>query len=136
MILWRTYAGDVTVMYDTDVLIWLQRGHQKAAKLFECDIDKTISIFTYMELQQSARNKDQLKTIKSFIRDMDVQVLPLTPEIGHRASIYVEEYILAHALRAANAIIAATAIEHHLTLCTGNVKHFRPIKELSIKPFR
>nr|VFJ67339.1 MAG: hypothetical protein BECKDK2373C_GA0170839_11641 [Candidatus Kentron sp. DK] len=36
-----------------------------------------------MELQQSARKKEALKVIRSFIKAMNFLVLPLTPEIGH-----------------------------------------------------
>jgi predicted nucleic acid-binding protein len=38
-------------------------------------------------------------------------------------------------LRAGDAIVAATAVEHNLTLCTGNAKHFKNIPDLKIKVF-
>ena len=124
------------MMFDTDVLIWVQRGNEKAARKIEESQDRSISILTYMELQQSAQDRAQLKIIKSFIHDFSFRVLPLTPEIGHRASIYVEEYTLSHAVRSGDAIIAATAIENGMQLCSGNTKHFRPIKELDFAEFR
>jgi len=85
-------GGIDSVLFDTDVLIFVQRGS-----------------FT---------------------------VLPFSENIGHRASVYVEEYALSHAVRAGDAIIAATAVEHHLPLATANIKHFRPIKELDLKVFK
>lgn len=88
-----------------------------------------------MELLQSARDKKQHAVIKDFLRHFNFTVLPLTENIGHRALIYVEEYSLSFNLRAADAIIAATAIENNLPLISGNVKHFKPIKDLSLKPF-
>nr|VFJ47084.1 MAG: hypothetical protein BECKFM1743C_GA0114222_100414 [Candidatus Kentron sp. FM]VFJ48937.1 MAG: hypothetical protein BECKFM1743A_GA0114220_1006414 [Candidatus Kentron sp. FM]VFK08235.1 MAG: hypothetical protein BECKFM1743B_GA0114221_1006313 [Candidatus Kentron sp. FM] len=124
------------MLFDTDVLIWVQRGNPRAAEIIRDDGEPAISIYTYMELQQSAKNNGQLRIIRSFIKDMRFRVLPLTPEIGHRASAYVEEYTLAHAVRAGDALIAATAMENAMTLCTGNVKHFSPIRELAIEPFR
>jgi predicted nucleic acid-binding protein len=63
-------------------------------------------------------------------------VLPLSDGIGHRASIYIEEYGLGAALGVADALIAATAVEHNDRLCTGNHRHYRPIKELETKVFR
>ena len=48
----------------------------------------------------------------------------------------MEEYTLKTALYLADALIAATAIEHHLTLCTANRKHYREINELDLKIFR
>ena len=89
-----------------------------------------------MELLQSAQNKNQHKYIFSFIKDFNFIILPLTENIGHRASIYVEEYSLSHGVRAADAIIAATAVEYGLTLYSANKKHFKPIKELSLKIFK
>lgn len=56
--------------------------------------------------------------------------------IGHRALIYIEEYALSHGLRAGDALIAATATENNMTLCSSNSKHFKPIKDLKIKVFR
>lgn len=35
----------------------------------------------------------------------------------------------------ADALIAATALEHSLTLLTGNVKHFAAVGELKIERF-
>jgi predicted nucleic acid-binding protein len=39
-------------------------------------------------------------------------------------------------MRAGDAIIAATATENGLTLATGNARHFRPVKDLSLRIFR
>jgi len=124
------------VLFDTDVLIWAQRGNQNASRVLRDSAELAISIFTYLELQQSARNKDALKIIRSFVKAMNVRVLPLTPEIGYLASNYVEKYTLAHSVRAGDAIIAATAVENDLTLCTGNTKHFAPIRRLRVAPFK
>ena len=68
--------------------------------------------------------------------DFSFTVLSFTENIGHRASVYVEEYTLSHAVRAGDAIIAATAVEYHLPLSTANTKHFRPIKKLNLKVFK
>ena len=35
-----------------------------------------------------------------------------------------------------DALIAATAAENHLPLCTGDQRHFRPIRELELSVFR
>ncbi len=53
------------MIYDTDILIWVQRGNEKAAKLIEKDDDKYLSIQSYMELLQGAKNKTQHKYVKS-----------------------------------------------------------------------
>jgi len=57
----------------------------------------------------------------------------LRENVGHRAAIYIEEYSLSHGLRAGDALIAATATKNGLTLCTSDVRHYRPIKELKLR---
>ncbi len=89
-----------------------------------------------MELLQNTRNKTQHKYTKDFLTTFGFIVLPLTENIGHRASIYVEEYTLSSSLGAADAIIAATAVENNMTLASSNVKHFRVIKDLQLKAFK
>ena len=95
-----------------------------------------LSIQTYMELLQCAKNKTQHKHTKDFLSAFGFTVLPLTENIGHRASIYIEEYTLSSGLRSGDAIIAATAVETNLMLVSSNLKHFKAIKELRLKPFK
>ena len=124
------------MIFDTDIFIWTQRGNEKAAKLMEKAEDKYLSVQTYMELFQCAKNKTQHKHIKDFLSSFGFIVLPLTENIGHRASIYVEEYTLSPNLRSGDAIIAATAVENNMMLASCNVKHFKAIKELQLKVFK
>ena len=124
------------MLFDTDILIWIQRGNHRAAALVEREEERCISVLTYMELLQGAKEKRQHMHILDFLREFDFRVLPLSENIGHRAAIYVEEYSLSRGLRAGDAIIAATATENGLTLCTSNARHYRPIKELKLRVFK
>lgn len=124
------------MIFDTDVMIWVFRGHEGAAQLVEDAEDRQVSLVTYMEFIQGVRNRQELKNIKNLLNDLAFQTLPLTENIGHRASVYMEEYTLKTALYLADALIAATAVEHHLTLCTANQKHYRQINDLNLKIFR
>ncbi len=124
------------MIFDTDVLIWVQRGNQKAARLIDRTEDRLLSIYSHLELLQNAKNKDQNRRINDFLTTFGFTILPLTENIGHRASIYIEEYTLSRGLRAGDAIIAATAVENNMTLVSGNARHFRPIKELKLKIFK
>jgi predicted nucleic acid-binding protein len=124
------------MIFDTAIFIWAQRGNEKAAKLFEKEEEKYLSIQSYMELLQHAKNKTQHKYTKDFITSFGFIVLPLTENIGHRASIYIEEYTLSSNLGSGDAIIAATAVENNMVLASSNVKHFRVIKELQLKAFK
>jgi predicted nucleic acid-binding protein len=124
------------MLFDTDVLIWVLRGNARAAKAVDNESARGISIVTYMELLQGARDKTEMRAIKSFLTDLQFATLPLTENVGHRASIYMEEYSLSIAMSMADALIAATAIEANEVLMTGNEKHYKAVKELEIKRFR
>ena len=124
------------MIFDTDIFIWTQRGSEKAAKLMEKSDERFLSVQTYMELLQCAKNKTQHNYVKDFLISFGFTVLPLTENIGHRASIYIEEYTLSSGLRSGDAIIAATAVENSLVLTSSNLKHFKAIKELQLNIFK
>ena len=124
------------MLFDTDVFIWMQRGNTRAAQLIEAEEERVLSIQTYMELLQCAQSHQQQEHTKAFLRDFGFGTLPLSENVGHRAAVYVETYALPHGLRAGDALVAATAAEHNLTLCTSNARHFRPIRGLKVRSFR
>ena len=124
------------MIFDTDVFIWIQRGNSKAARLVDHEQERLLSLQTYLELLQCAQNQRQHEATKSFLKTFGFTTLPLTENIGHRAAVYIEEYALSHGLRAGDALVAATAAEHGLTLCTGNVRRFKPIRDLPIRVFK
>lgn len=125
------------MIFDTDIFIWVQRGNEKAARLMEKSTsDRYLSIQTYMELLQGAKNKAQHKYVKDFITSFGFIVLPLSENIGHRASIYIEEYALSSGMRSGDALIAATAVENNMPLVSSNAKHFRVIKDIKLKTFK
>jgi hypothetical protein len=124
------------MMFDTDVLIWTQKGNRFAATLIDETQERYVSLQTYLELLQGAKNKRELEHIKHFLVSFNFVILPLTPSIGQDAARYIEQYALSSGLRAGDAIIAATAIENNKILCTANIKHFRVIQELTLKVFK
>ena len=121
------------MIFDTDIFIWIQRGNEKAARLVDGTTERLLSVQTYLELLQGATNKKQMDNTRAFLRDFDFQILPLTPEIGYRAAVYIEEYALSHGLRAGDALVAATAFENGKTLCTANEKHFNVLPKLDLR---
>jgi hypothetical protein len=124
------------MLFDTDVLTWVLRGNVKAARAVDECAQRSLSVVTYMELLQGARNKAEIRAIKAFLADIRFTAIPLTENIGHRASIYMEEYVLTDSLRMADALIAATAIEAQQPLLSGNAKHYKAIQDLDLKKFR
>jgi predicted nucleic acid-binding protein len=124
------------MLFDTDVLIGAFRGDPKAARAIDDAAVRRISLVTYLELLQGARDRREIRLVKGFLSDLGFGTLPLTENIGHRASVYLEEYGLKSGLRLADALIAATAVENGLVLLSGDRSHFRPIADLEVKAFR
>ena len=125
-------------IFDTDVLIHCERGHKGALECLDQAENRYISCITEMELLQGALSARHIREIRVFLTEFDFHVLPLTENIGYRASLYIEELALSHGLRLTDALIAATAMENLSSgdLVTANVKHFKPISGLRLKPFR
>ena len=124
------------MMFDTDVLIFVQRGNLLAAQLVQDAPSRHISVQTYMELLQCAPDRQAQRVVKDFLRSFDFSTIPFSGNIGHRAAIYIEEYSLSFGLRAGDAIIAATAVESGLPLSSANRKHFRVIEDLELRVFK
>ncbi len=123
-------------LFDTDILIWIQRGNPKAAEWVEKEEERSISALSYMELLQGASEKRQHEYILDFLHEFNFRILPLSENIGHRAAIYIEEYSLSHGLRSGDAIIAATALLEDACLVTRDQALLDRIPEVeSLNPF-
>jgi predicted nucleic acid-binding protein len=77
-----------------------------------------------MELIQGAKNQREAQTIDKTLKHMEVRRLSITNGISEHAVLLVRRYFHSHSMQLADALIAATALEHGLALATGNVKHF------------
>ena len=123
------------MLFDSDILIWMFRGSRDAAQMILDEPDRKMSIINYMEVLQGAKNKFDLLYMKHSFSHLHFDILPVTEAISHRASILVEEHALSSGLHVTDALVIATACEHHLTLCTANQKHTRGITALDLKIF-
>ncbi len=63
------------------------------------------------------------------------EILPLNTAISERAMHLVEIYALSHGMQLADALIAATALEHGATVLTSNAKHFKAVNGLLVEVF-
>ena len=123
-------------IFDTDVLIHFFRRHPGAIGVLEGEPERAISTITYMEVMQGVRSKREMEVVRNYLIEFEFRQLPLTENIGHRASMYIEEFALGHGLHLTDALIAATAMENGLPLVTGNAEHFKTIPGLQVKVFR
>jgi predicted nucleic acid-binding protein len=123
------------MLIDTDVLIWVTRGHAGAAQRLQSIPRWCISAVTYMELVQGCRNKQELAQIKKGLALRNTEILPISESISGLAMQLVDIYALSHSVQLGDALIAATALEHGLTVLTANTKHFSAIDLLAIEGF-
>ena len=123
------------MLIDTDVLIWMTRGHAGAASRLQSIPTWRISAVTYIELAQGCRNKQELAQIKKGLALRQTEILPISTAISNRAMQLIDAYALSHSLQLGDALIAATALEHGLTVLTANTKHFSAVDTLAIECF-
>ena len=126
------------MIFDTDILVWAQRGHSGAAAFINRvpAEERNLSVISYLELLYGARNRSDLKNIQSMAADLFAEVVPISESASAVAARLMESLVLAHRLDVSDAIIAATALDRHETLATGNRKHFKAIPGLSLLAFR
>lgn len=123
------------MLIDSDVLVWLTRGHLGAAQRLQAVNPWRISVVTYIELAQGCRDKAELARLKKGLELHHTEVLPLTPAISEHAAKLVDALALSHGLRLADALIAATAVAHGLILLSANAKHFGAVEGLRLETF-
>ena len=115
--------------------IWYLRGYPTAAQALDSIAELALSVATYSEIVQGCRNRPELERLKRDLARYQVTVLPINDAISQRAMTLIDIHALPDGLQLADALIAATAVHHDLTLLTGNCKHFPPIAGLRIEPF-
>lgn len=123
------------MLIDTDVLIWMTRGHAGAAAKLQTLTPWRISAVTYIELAQGCRNKDELMRIKKGLALCQTEIVPISEAISDRAMQLIDTHALSHSLQLGDALIAATALELGRVVLTANAKHFSPIEGLRIETF-
>jgi predicted nucleic acid-binding protein len=123
------------MLVDTDVLIWHLRGYPQATRRLDQLPTLALSAVSYLEVLQGLRNKAELLAVQQMLQRRQAALLPLTEPISRRATALMEAMVLSHGLQLGDALIAATALEHGLTLLTGNVRHFAAVPGLRTEAF-
>ena len=123
------------MLIDTDVLIWMTRGHAGAAAHLQTLTPWRISAVTYMELAQGCRDKQELTRIKKGLAMSQTEILPINSAITDRAMQLIDNYALSHGMQLGDALIVATALEHGTTILTCNAKHFSAVDSLNVEVF-
>jgi predicted nucleic acid-binding protein len=125
----------VTIV-DTDVLIDAGRGAPEAIGYLASSEQKTslaISMVTKMELIVGCRNRAELRNLERVL--VRFRLLQLNEAISDRAVELLRQYRLSHGLLIADALIAATVMEHIASLVSKNQKDYRFISGLALLPY-
>jgi tRNA(fMet)-specific endonuclease VapC len=96
-----------------------------------------LSVITYMEVYQGVLRSPVLERARQDLDDFlhEIPVLPLTPSIARRCAA-IREALRGQGrsvrMRALDLLIAATALEHQLTLVTRNIGDYNDIPDLDL----
>lgn len=89
-----------------------------------------------MELMQGCLNREELRTVKTFIRENFFSIIHPQKEISEKAILLIERYSLSHGLRTVDSLIASTALLTGSSIATANLKHYQNIPNLKLIQFR
>jgi predicted nucleic acid-binding protein len=120
------------ILCDTNIFIEAYRGNPVISAVTNRIGQENILVsdVTRIELLYGAKNKREWLTLH---KDLSlVTSLPIDPDISTLSVELVDKYCLSHKLNLPDALIAATAIIHHVELYTLNVKDFVFIPELQL----
>ena len=117
-------------LLDTNIFIEIFRDNVVIASIVDNMQEIAVCDVVRAELFYGARNKRDLEEISADLEGLNV--FPLLPQISEMAVNLVKTYSLSHKLEFADALIAATAIFHHVELFTLNRKDFTYIPNLKL----
>jgi predicted nucleic acid-binding protein len=120
------------VLVDSDILIEVLRGRKaEVVRMWSETVSEEEPLFyspvTLAEIRHGMRAHEREATERVLSSMVSV---PVEVEIGARAGDYLRVFHASHAVELGDALIAATASVHQLSLWTQNKKHF-PMKDIN-----
>lgn len=116
----------MTVLIDSDILIEVLRGRDFGILARWKELGGSgdfilCSPVSVAELWHGARPKEQ-----QALRDLfdSLICVPIDAEVGRQAGDYLRTFHRSHSLELGDALIAATAAQHHAALWTRNQKRY------------
>ena len=120
----------VEYLIDTDILIDVSKGNEKAFLFLSNLKNASVSIINSMELIVGARNNAEKNEIEKFLAQYNF--IYINDRICSFAYYLLKKFSLTHGLNIPDSFIAATAIVNELNLVTKNAKHFVHIENLKL----
>ena len=124
------------MLFDTNIFIYADRGIASAKDLILSSEIRAISAVTYMEYVPFCRNKNELAIFDRLLESLKFRIYDIDSDISVSARMITKQFSLSHSVEMGDALIAATALKYSATLCTSNIKHFKPISGISIEHYR
>jgi hypothetical protein len=120
------------ILCDTNILIEFYKDNDEVVNdLREIGLPNiAVSVVTVGEMYFGARDKRELLKIKKHLACL--HQIAVDTEISMQFLSLLEVYALSNRLTLPDALIAATALHHGLSLYTLNIKDFRFIEGLSL----
>ena len=118
------------LLLDSDVIIAWLRGYAPFAELIPALVSKATTLawtpVSVAEIYAGVRRGEEKQIENLFLV---LEILPLSAEIGKKAGHYLQSYSKSHSVELADALIAAAAYTHDMTLWMLNKKHY-PMKDI------
>ena len=120
------------ILCDTNILVEFYKNNSRVVnELQQIGINHlAISIITQAELYYGAINKVELTRIQKHLNLL--YNLPIDQQISAEFIQLMMRYSLSHKITIPDALIAATALVHDISLYTLNIKDFRFIEGLNL----
>ncbi|MEZ5428117.1 MAG: type II toxin-antitoxin system VapC family toxin [Pyrinomonadaceae bacterium] len=116
-------------LIDLTIFTAVFRGDDRLRRLIE-NLDSAVDSIVYLELLQATRNSSEAERVEKYLTLFEL--IYFDKKVAQRAFELTRLYSKNFGLRLPDSIIAATCLEHDLTLITHNVKDFQFIKDLKI----
>src|ERR1039457_6112149 len=82
------------VIFDTDILVWVHRGHPGAAQFVNRvpAEERNLSAVSYLELLYGVRDSSDLRSVRAMTADLFAEVVPISERISGAAVHIMEAY--------------------------------------------
>jgi len=115
------------VLIDTNVFSRVFTG-DKAVKEFIESLDAAVCVVVYIECLQGSKSNSEKRIVEGYLSRFELHHIDST--VSSRTIELIRAYSNTSGLFLADALIAATCLEHNLTLVTYNAKDFMFIEDL------
>lgn len=121
----------MSCLVDSNIIIdYLRQATAAVSFIHALPGKPSVAVVSVAELFAGARSRQEERRIDRLLDRSNV--LPVTRDIARIAGQYVKHYQRSYGLDDFDALIAATAEHHALSLATLNIKHFPMIKGLKL----